>query len=239
MPYLLIFWAPNYGIKKKDMPIVQKYLDHFQNLHPDLVGYMNAVTNATDNTNTPLAQKIKFWPNSSGIDFVGIPLVLSIMTTSYKFTPATGLFAQLEATGINRRVLWEFLRATVEETVAVSEQEKSEYKRVMETMCRHNVVGGVAKLVTGMLWVLVGWIRDKTEIYVVPESTFEGIANVAVEADTIDWILQRGVLLYPTNKRAEAILGMLPNAMWGKFRQAKDLEKGVAGYWQMIDLRRE
>jgi hypothetical protein len=103
------------------MGVVQLYLDHFHRPYPDLV---NAVAALSDPRVTwDMGRKIRYWPNEHQRD----PYAY-VYTTNYTFSAPASFFAILEGLGFQRPVLWEFLRDTVERSVAVSEQEKQAFR---------------------------------------------------------------------------------------------------------------
>src|SRR4051812_29278067 len=62
LPFIFIFFSAHFGLRKKDMPVVQLSLGHFHRLYPDLV---NAVAASSDPVVLRLRDmKIKFWPNT-------------------------------------------------------------------------------------------------------------------------------------------------------------------------------
>jgi hypothetical protein len=238
LPYSLWFYSPNFGLRKKDMAIVSVYLDAFQQLHPDLVRETNAARQR-EMTDRMLLQKIRFWPNEKDSTTICIPCIGTITETTYQFSAAAGLFALLEGYGMKRRVLWQFLKETVETNWGgVGEAEKARFREVEQKMCNHTLTDHVtpAEAVRYILW---GWVRKRAEEYKIPDEGFGGMRVVPVQRDRVDWVLDRGVLLAPTDFWTQKLLKDLPKDIWGKAEKERDLEKGVGGYWQICDLRGE
>ena len=83
------------------------------------------------------------------------------------------------------------------------------------------------------------WMRERVEEYKMPGVEFGGMRVVPVRKDTVNWVLDRRMLLAPINPSAENVLRSLAREIWAKLKKERDLEKGVGRCWQICDLRRE
>ncbi|KAL3482936.1 hypothetical protein BJX62DRAFT_221030 [Aspergillus germanicus] len=173
-------------MRRKDMPSVQTYLDHFQRLHPEL---MSRISNdAKQDTEGWIHRELDMWPHSAEGRFM--PTV-----HNDESCPAAILFAGLEHGGWSRRVIWTLLREQVEEAGLVSDTEKLAFARVMSTMCDHQV--------TERGWAMIRWamrhgLPNPEVTITLPELDIEA-GNNTIEASTesLNWILKEGKIVRP------------------------------------------
>ena len=239
IPYSFYFWSCNLGIRTRDMPSVQLYLDHFETLHPDLATALERAFDACE----PAAQRqvsASSWPHTrEGYNRLDVEKGADTKYTTRngcRFTLASGLFIQLEEAGFARQTLMELLMHDVESNVKVDENERAEYRRVMYKLCAHRT--------RDVLDILIrfGVSRYMTngEGLLTPGKSATGITPYLMRNDRrMDWVLQQGAVLVPmdgdTYKKAEKLAKF---GLWKAVRDDADLYHAAQdGCWQLVDLR--
>ncbi|KAL8926891.1 MAG: hypothetical protein Q9208_002700 [Pyrenodesmia sp. 3 TL-2023] len=232
LPYSFYHFSSNWGIRKKDMPVVQTYLDHFQSLHPCLAEHLSQVFQPPRWKSSTCPGTVRFWPHDSKTEYTATTSV-----TNYNFSPAAGLFFVLEDLHFPRRMLWEFLRDEVESHHSVSEMDKAEFRRVMEKMC------------TGYVLTIIiptnGWKkrednRNMEKGFSLPEAVPMGCQVVPLkEGDGMEWVLFERALIVPMDWTAVGkAMDLKRFGLWTMVKEDVDLEKGsLAESWQYVDCR--
>jgi hypothetical protein len=231
-PYTLYYYSPNWGMRKRDMPPVQLYVDHFERLHPELI---RSVAEAHKFTTKGKPPGIKFWPVRDYEHVViPIPLVATYSHKKWTFSQAAGLFGRLEASGVaDRLVLWTFLRDEVERAGLVNEAQKEAFTKVMTTMCTHRLKDLILKMKRSGK----SSSGHSKESAAPPERPIPiGMEVVLVGKDSMEWILHKGALLVPA--KGVPVSKLTKFKMWGWVRKDVDVEKGLGNYWQVFDTRK-
>lgn len=225
LPWTLYYQSANWSMRSADMPPVQVYLDQFEMLFPDLFRHVRVAHDIARAEDVGRPRKIEYWPSAPG---------QSGAEKMSKFSLAAELFSRLEAAGWKRRVLWTFLRSRVERSGRVNPQQKDAFVVVMEKMC-HYQFRHKARAPIEWFYDYISWGGNfKDENRPMPL----GMQIVQVEADSLDWLLKPDAFLIPGNRRVRRRLRTLTDfKLWGKVTKDTDLESGIAGYWQIIDLR--
>jgi hypothetical protein len=232
LPYTLYYYSPNWGMRKRHMPPVQLYLDHFERLHPELI---SSVAEAHKFTRKGKPPGIKFWPVKNYEHVViPIPFVATYSSKKWTFSQAAGLFGRLEASGVaDRPVLWTFLRDEVERAGLVNETEKEAFMKVMTMMCTHRLKDLILKLKRSGK----GSSGHSKEPAGPPERNMPmGMEVVLVEKDSVEWILHEGAFLVPV--KGVPVGKLTQFKMWGRVAKDVDVEKGLGNYWQVFDTRK-
>ena len=219
-------------------------------MHPRLATKVNRVFESerngkgeSGNRNNRGPPKLKFWPHESRTEYAW--LIVSASVTDYRFSVMAGLFMVLEAKGLPRRVLWEFLRMQVEGRREVSEDEKREFGWVMRKMCTGEVPFLINPFARGQ------WARRRRvdpegrEIvgekgFSLPESSPVGVQIVPLEeGDGMEWLLYEKGLVVPMDRVAfQKVSALAKFGSWGKVREDVDLEdEKLRDVWQYVDLR--
>ncbi|KAI4164237.1 MAG: hypothetical protein LQ342_002202 [Letrouitia transgressa] len=247
LPYTVYHFSANYGIRASDKPVVQKYLDRFEEMNPRLARKLSDVFRSEKwyAQYNGIPPTLKYWPHESKTEYAWF--IVSASVTDYTFSVMAGLFLVLEERGFPRRLLWEFLKTQVETRSprSVSDDEKREFRRVMAKMC----TGMVSILIVP--WKKEEWVRRSTKDsegremvgekgFSLPESTPVGVQIVPLrEGDGMEWLLcGKGLIVpmdWPAYRKAHA---MTRFGLWGKVKKDMDLEDGkLAEVWQYMDLR--
>ncbi|KAK3313370.1 hypothetical protein B0H66DRAFT_629136 [Apodospora peruviana] len=239
------------------------YLDHFERLHPELIGYVAAAL-ATTTQRNKIPHRVIHWPHKTKRNLKFSPfgsLGFTLQKDSTTFRPSVGLFAWLEDNW-SRRVVWTFLRDQVEHAVApgggrlVTEKEKEAFGKVMEMMIRKDIMSpsqGPFSLLRRVRKMVKGEQLEKRqkeeedELAVAEEKmaaryAYLGRLVVVVRKDNLDWILKRGALLLPSpsdeTRFTTRYLARFPPVWRGSLKDG-DLEKGLGDCWQVVDARSE
>ncbi|KAL8995568.1 MAG: hypothetical protein Q9169_004710 [Polycauliona sp. 2 TL-2023] len=253
LPYMLFHFSANYGIRASDKPIVQRYLDIFQHMHPALAlklseMYQSEKWRKEYKDMNLIPPMLKFWPHEKKTEYAWF--IISASVTDYTYSVMAGLLFVLEEHGFPRRVLWDFLRTEVEERSAdqsVNDEEKREFRRVMDKMC----TGYVPTIINP--WGKKEWVRQSEKDsegrddmmgekgFTLPESAPVGIQIVPLRrGDGMEWLLYEKGLIVPMDWPAFQKIRLLTRfGLWGKVKTDMDLEDGkMADAWQYVDLRK-
>ena len=238
IPYTFYFWSSNFGIRKRDMPFVQLYLDHFETLHPELASALERAFDACEPTEGRVSASS--WPHSLvGYNRIDVEKGADAKYTTrngYRFTLASGLFIQLEDAGFARQNLMEFLMHDVESNVKVDEKERAEYRRVLYKLCSHRT----SDLLDILLPFGVSKYMTNGEGFLTPGKSALGFTPYLMRNDRrMDWVLQQGAVLVPMDddayKKAEKL------AQFGLWKAVRDdvalASASQEAYWQLVDLR--
>lgn len=138
----------------------------------------------------------------------------------------------------DRKVLWAFLRDKVEEAGLVNDDEIRAFAAVMEKMCSHQTRDIIERF---MPWrkpssTVLKKAKKPEEVEEQKRTLPEGMPIVEATRESVDWILQKGAVVLPSE--TFHLYGLHLFEMWGAFLKDADLEKGVGDYWQIIDLRK-
>ncbi|KAM7193647.1 hypothetical protein V8F20_008284 [Naviculisporaceae sp. PSN 640] len=239
LPYTLLFYSAHWGLRHKYHSAVETYLAYFERLHPDLMAYVAACHTARAELNVhPMG--VRRWPHRKKRTMICIPFVGSLTTTEWSFSTAAGLFAKLEAHGWRRRLVWTFLRDQVEQTGWPTQEERESFARAMKVRNSH------------CIWPEAGFLQrwfcfagDSNGADAEKERAAEerlasvGLPIVHVRNDSLDWLLQRGVLLVPNDETRASMRQLVTFApIWGRLPKGEDLEKSaLSGTWQVVDAR--
>lgn len=234
IPYTLYHWSSNFGIRTRDMAIVQLYLDHFQILHPELTDALERAYAGYQSIEDEFHSS--FWPNSWEEDIEKGSEIKYASMNGRKFSLAAGFFTQLDKAGFSRQALMEFLMHHVELEAKVDEQERDEYRRVMYKLCARDLVDMI------LPWGGKGYLTNG-EGFLTPGKTPTGMTPYLLRDDhRMDWILQKDVVLVPmdwdTHSKAAELtkFGLFP--LWKAVRDDIGLkESELKGCWQLVDLR--
>jgi hypothetical protein len=242
LPLMVIGVIP-IRMSKHHMPIVQTYLNHFEQLYPELVQYMNGARNGPLLIHSEQSKTI-YWPHSSRteIDWC-IPFVVLGTTKYYEFSAAAALFAELQTSGFPIPAIWRFLKTKVEEHVALTDEEKARFASVMKRYTRNwNIKGSQDVKGPG---------KHDMHKYVVPHERVAGMRPVVFDPDNLDWLLERGALLVPDSDQRWLLAKTLTKGnethakrlspggswMWGRMNEKSSPETAWSNYWQVVDLR--
>lgn len=77
---------------------------------------------------------VRFWPHKTEDEYACIPFIASASVADYTFYLAAGLFFMVEHLHFDWRMLWEFLMNEVESELSISEDDKMDFRRVMENV---------------------------------------------------------------------------------------------------------
>ncbi|KAL8732431.1 MAG: hypothetical protein Q9181_003966 [Wetmoreana brouardii] len=237
LPYALFHFSSNSGIRRKDMPAVQKYLDLFQSRHARVAEHLAQVFDSPQWRSQRCLHKVRFWPNKSDTEHACIPFMAAASVTDYTFSLAAGLFFMLEELGFPRRVLWEFLMTEVESNFSVSGAERADYRRVMGKMCKGYTTTLMAPC---RQWSKSDDKEKRNQGFSLPEAVPMGCQIVPLKAgDSMDWVLLERGLIVPMDWDAYNMAGGLRRfGLWGIVKKDLDLEEaGLTGYWQLVDCR--
>ena len=236
LPYSLYHFSANWGIRRKDMPVVQKYLDCFQSQNPSLASHLAQAFQKPEWKSRNCPDCVRFWPHKSETEYACIPFIASASVTDYTFSLAAGLFFMLEELGFQRRMLWEFLMNEVETNFSVSEEDKVDFRRVMEKLC----TGYVIEMMLPKQWKDRDATKDPEKGFSLPNDVPMGSQIVPFrEGDGMQWILNERALIVPMDWTAyRKASGLLNFGLWSAVKKDLDLEDGsLAGSWQCVDLR--
>ena len=237
-PHMLYFWSSNCGIRTRDKPFIQLYLDHFETLHPELPAALERAFAAYQ----PIPGEVPphSWPQSPvGLGCIDIekgPDVRYTTMNGRKFTLASGFFMQLERAGFARQALMELLMHDVESAIKVDEQERAEYRRVMYKLCSHRT----SDLWDSLVPFAVSEYMTNGEGFLTPGKSVLGLTPYLMRNDRrVDWVLQQGAVLVPmdrdTYKKAEQLAKF---GLWKAVKNDVDLASATQeAYWQLVDLR--
>ena len=243
IPYTLYFWSGNCGIRTRDKPIVQLYLDHFETLHPELAAALERAFDACGPTQRRLPTSS--WPcvwnplGYSRIDRIDVEKGADAKYTTmngYKFTLASGFFMQLENAGFAPQTLMELLMHDVESEVKVDEKEKAEYRRVMHKLCSHRTWD----LLDSLVPLIASKHMTNGEGLLTPGKSALGFTPYFMRNDRrMDWVLQQGAVLVPMNRDTyEKAEQLAKFGLWKAIRNDVDLASATQeAYWQLVDLR--
>lgn len=236
LPYTLFYFSSNWSMRHKYHSAVETYLSYFEHLHPNLIAYVSACHTALAETNHEPAG-VRQWPHRTKRMFICIPFIGSLTETTYHFSNAAGLFAKMEASGWRRQLLWTFLRDQVEQTGWPTTEQRNAFAQAMQVMNSHNILDPT---------VIRQWFTgDDNGADAEKERRAEerlagvGLPIVHVRDDSLDWLLQPGVLLVPNDKTRAMMIKLSTYApIWGPLPKQPDLEKGpLDGRWQVVDTR--
>jgi hypothetical protein len=237
IPTTIFTFSASYGMRAKDMRVPKLYFNYFEQLYPDIIAYIHAQTG--DGRLPTAGDKLKWWPADRETDFCCIPFIGSYTQTNYKFSWGVALFYSLELCGYDRRVLYQFLADSVEPHAPISDEDKAEFQRVKNKVCRMcSFTITVATFKAPIIPLF--WLSDKRWHYVVPETAPAGLPMVPVKDQSLDWIFKRGSLIVPTNGEVQRRFqqNKVFN-LWFPIKSDEDLEKGVGAYWLAVDLRKK
>ena len=238
-PYTLFYRSSNWSMRKRDMPAIQLYLDHFQSLYPQIVASIVNAHRLSPRGN-PL-RAIDFWPAKRDRDY----WITSnsgdryIRTMHYEYSQITGLFIALESAGWSRRTLLMFLRDKVEQRSGlVPHEEKEAFARVMEKLCTHDFMSWLwATVASASFRFLFQWAEVRLKEW--DQDVPMGMRAIRVSLDSVDWVLERGAFLLPEDIRTRgcmmSLAAKLP--MWGRVKNGEDLQMGLGDYWQIMAAR--
>lgn len=242
LPYTLFYRSSNWSMRKRDMPAIQLYLDHFRSLYPQLVASIVTAHDAAHRLSPrkKLLSAIDFWPTKRDHDYwITSNEGRYISTTHYEYSQITELFIALESAGWSRRTLLMFLRDKVEQRSGlVPHEEKEAFARVMEKLCTHDFMSWLwATVAIASFRFLFQWadVRLKEWDQDVPV----GIRAICVSLDSVDWVLERGAFLLPEDIRTRGcMMGLAAKLpMWGRVKNGEDLQMGLGDYWQIMAAR--
>ncbi|KAI4192381.1 MAG: hypothetical protein LQ346_004330 [Caloplaca aetnensis] len=236
LPYSLYHFSSNWGIRKKDMPVVQKYLDLFQALHPRLAEHLSQVFQSARWKNAECPFAVRFWPHDSKTEYACMPPIVTSVT-DHTFSPAAGLFVMLEALHFPRHMLWEFLMEEVESHHSVNEAEKAEFRRVMDKMCTGYLV---TIIFPGKDWKKREDNHKHEKGFSLPEAVPMGCQVVPLkEGDGMEWVLFERGLIVPMDWVAfNKAMALKRFGLWTVVKEDLDLEKGnLPESWQYVDGR--
>jgi len=236
LPLYLWPYSAVFGIRRWHMRVPQLYLDHFEQLNPELMTAMRTI--ASSKMLRPVVSQLKFWPTETHSSFFCFPGLGSFRHTTYKFTHAVSLFARLQAAGFERKVLWQFLAETVEAKVQISDEDKAEFRRVMNKVCRYNMIKTLNQVLGFLKFILVSLGEPKYDFLVPDSIPGTPIEIIEGQNQSLDWIFKKGACLVPVDHGAYNSLRNLVSStpLWGGITSG-DAEKGIGGYWQIVDLR--
>lgn len=147
--------------------------------------------------------------------------------------------------GVQRRVLWEFLRDEVEPCGLVSEMEKRDFEKLMDKMTSHMLLTGdwdFGSRKNNLDPHKEQEQQMKDQLQEKKAGEIYGHLNrriVRIRKDSLHWILHRGALLVPdseTRKLASRISWYRP--VWGSAELiSKLVENGHGDVWQIVDNR--
>lgn len=234
LPYSFYHLSANWGIRKKDMPPVQLYLDYFYRLHPDLTaGLHSNIERLLPVTKDPfMPQSIVYWPHKCHSN-----------TGATELTGSATLFIVLEDAGWPRRVVWTFLRDEVEKNAVdlkLTDAQKGEFAHVMEKMCCHHLAGYAEKLLHKIFYA---WRNKQVrEMVFNLEPLTDLHAVIPASLDSLDWMLRRGCVVTPNPAdvwESSHQLSRLSrfSAIWGSVGQGRTLEEAIGSHWQILDMR--
>lgn len=223
-PYTLFYYSPNWGMQMSNAPPVEVYLNHFDRMHPDLMSYASA---ALKNAMQPYGQgnnqawSVRYWPRHP---------------QAYAFTRSAGLFGRLEAAGWDRKLLWTFLRDEVERAGCVTDAETAAFAAVMDIMNSHRLIDWITESLGRVFALFQRPPRILDEATVAQRFALVSLPVCFVRADSINWILRRGVILVPDGKTGQWMRSLASfDPVWTKASKVDDLEQGVDRVWQYID----
>ena len=143
---------------------------------------------------------------------------------------------QLEEAGFSRQILMQFLMDHVESEIKMDQEEKIEYRRVMEKLCGHRL--------SDLLDISGAYTPVKNltngEGFMTPGKSVTGITPFLLRSDRrMDWVLQPHAIIVPmdweTHAKAEK---MVKFGLWKAVKTDTDLEsKAHDTCWQLVDLR--
>jgi hypothetical protein len=135
-------------------------------------------------------------------------------------------------------MLWTFLQSTVEQAGLVTEEQKAAYAKVMEKMVSGKMFKGL-EIILGFLSNKVFkrlQVDDTPKLDEVAEHfTQSGRPVVRVRDDSLDWILQRGVILVPEGKtkvKMQRLCHFPP--VWQEITMDSQVDTSLAGNWQIV-----
>lgn len=237
LPYTLFYRSSNWSIRKRDMPAIQLYLDHFQSLHPQLVA--SIITAHRLSPRRKALSAIDFWPTKRDRDYwIASNGGQYFRITHYEYSQIAGLFIALESGGWSRRTLLMFLRDEVEQSRLVPREEQEAFARVMEKLCTHDFMSWLrATVVSASSRFLFQWAEVRLKEW--DQDVPVGMQAIRVSLDSVDWVLERGAFLLPEDIRTRghmmSLAAKLP--MWGRVKNGEDLQMGVGDYWQIMAAR--
>ena len=150
----------------------------------------------------PVVSQLKFWPTETHSSFFCFPGLGSFRHTTYKFTHAVSLFARLQAAGFERKVLWQFLAETVEAKVQISDEDKAEFRRVMNKVCRYNMIKTLNQVLGFLKFILVSLGEPKYDFLVPDSIPGTPIEIIEGQNQSLDWIFKKGACLVPVDHGA-------------------------------------
>ena len=238
LPYTLFYRSSNWSMRKRDMPAIQLYLDHFQSLYPQIVA--SIVTAHRLSPHRKPLSAIDFWPTKRDRDYwITSNGGRYIRTTHYEYSHITGLLIALESAGWSRRTLLMFLRDKVEQRSGlVQHEEKEAFARVMEKLCTHDFISWLwATVVTAPFRFLFQWVEVRLKEW--DQDVPVGMRAIRVSLDSVDWVLESGAFLFPEDIRTRQCMMSLAEKlpMWGRVKNGEDLQMGLGDYWQIMAAR--
>lgn len=236
LPFTLSYHrSAHFGMLESDMPAVNTYLDHFENLHPELMSNVEEAFEAADENVKKKRKKpstLAFWPRSKDPNTTKIK--------EWGCSTAVALLAVLEYAGWPRETIWTFLRDQVEQgsrSWEISETQKQDFAKVLNQM-RTNLFDNILRALLDLMFSFDSLIDFGYEPPSLEASG--GREVVPLPLDSLDWVFKHGCLLTPNPANVFASryrLGKMGRSLWGTIDEDDDLEKGLKGRWQVVDRR--
>ncbi|KAL1849598.1 hypothetical protein VTK73DRAFT_9869 [Phialemonium thermophilum] len=245
LPYTLFYFSSNWSMLAKYNPPVELYLSHFERHHPYLMTYV-AYGNEAANRSNSEPPGISFWPHKTRRMFLYL-FCVGVSSTSWQVMHSAAFFARLEAAGWDRRVLWSFLRDSVERHGQVTPEQSAAFDAVMQRMTTHHIVTKVADVYAKVSGRITGAGTEKARQLQLEKRTRRerlimrrfghlGRPIVRVTEDSVDWIEYGGAILVPdakTRPKLRTLASFSP--VWEQIRE-RDLERGIPDVWQLADV---
>ncbi|KAL2782692.1 hypothetical protein BJX66DRAFT_320119, partial [Aspergillus keveii] len=229
--YFCLHPSANARMRRRYMPPVQTYLDHFQRLHPDLMERISQ--HASQDREGWVDRELEMWPNSAKGFF-------RWSVANHESCPAAILFAGLEHAGWSRKVIWDLLRDQVEGAGLVNKEEKRALARAMSTMCDHQLTEKAAAM---LRWSQRHGFLNQQEAVTLPEMDIEsGQQVVEASADSLAWILEEGKVVRPPRTITGQELARMVkleaefSTVWGYTSEPASTR---SRYWQTLDFPNE
>jgi hypothetical protein len=228
----LFFYSSNWGLLKKHYEPIQLYLDHFEALHPTLMGHVARHLHSPAFKHDQVVDSIKFWPTLLKQRVIhGVPMFASVTTTKWSFSIAAGLFMLLDSARFDRTTLYDFLQSEVETKVpTLTDQQKQQFQNARDKACNHGV----------FRWINNFCLFGNSDTGFAIPGGFE--KAVAVKGASIAWLVDDSYpLIVPMDYHSFLIMKSLTKKALPIFKilsgsQAQVSQQNREG-WQVVDLR--
>lgn len=217
LPWTLIFYSSNWGLKSRDRKITRVYAEQAQTTNPTINNMLRLLPSTG-----AISPHIQFYPHRAERSFFCFPGFGAFSVTRYTYPKISELFSGLEDAGWQREMIYDLFSQVIND-----EAGREKIKEVRRRVCRGDVISKIGLLLHLPL-LLFSWVDPPVNMWKADR------AVVDVDMTSVDWILAGNSLIRPRDMKTLIALDKL-NGFFGiwKFVQNEG-DLNATGCWQYI-----